>query len=54
MFLLLYSALGGKLDAKFWTRELNMGDFKYVVADDKYAKVRGGGERNRLTRVGTS
>ncbi|EHP69941.1 transposase [Metallosphaera yellowstonensis MK1] len=41
--LLLYSVLGGKLNAKLWTQELEVrGDFKYVVVDGKYVKLRGG------------
>ena len=52
--LLLYSALGGKLNAKFWTQELDVGDFKYVVVDSKYVKVRGGRRGgDPLSRVGT-
>ena len=40
--LLLYSVLGG--NAKLWTQELEVrGDFKYVVVDGKYVKLRGGG-----------
>jgi putative transposase len=41
--LLLYSVLRGKLNAKLWTQELEVrGDFKYVVVDGKYVKLRGG------------
>ena len=41
--LLLYSVLGGKLNAKLWTQEPEVrGDFKYVVVDGKYVKLRGG------------
>jgi Transposase and inactivated derivatives len=37
------SVLGGKLNAKLWTQELEVrGDFKYVVVDGKYVKLRGG------------
>ena len=40
---LLLPVLGGKLNAKLWTRELEVrGDFKYVVVDGKYVKLRGG------------
>jgi Transposase and inactivated derivatives len=40
---LLLPVLGGKLNAKLWTQELEVrGDFKYVVVDGKYVKLRGG------------
>ena len=43
--LLLYSVLGGKLNAKLWTQELEVrGDFKYV-------KLRGG-RRGVLIEIG--
>ena len=38
---LLLPVLGG--NAKLWTQELEVrGDFKYVVVDGKYVKLRGG------------
>ena len=38
---LLLRVLGG--NAKLWTQELEVrGDFKYVVVDGKYMKLRGG------------
>jgi Transposase and inactivated derivatives len=41
--LLLYSVLGGKFNAELWTQEPEVrGDFKYVVVDGKYVKLRGG------------
>jgi Transposase and inactivated derivatives len=40
---LLLPVLGGKLNAKLWTQELEVrGDFKYVIVDGKYVKLRGG------------
>jgi Transposase and inactivated derivatives len=40
---LLLPVLGEKLNAKLWTQELEVrGDFKYVVVDGKYVKLRGG------------
>ena len=52
--LLLYSVLGGKLNAKLWTQELEVrGDFKYVVVDGKYVKLRGGRRGGAPDRVGT-
>ena len=40
---LLLPVLGGKLNAKLWTQEPEVrGDFKYVVVDGKYVKLRGG------------
>ena len=39
---LLLHVLGGKLNAKLWTQELEVrGDFKYVIVDGKYVKLRG-------------
>jgi hypothetical protein len=29
-------------NAKLWTQELEGGDFKYVIVDGKYVKLRGG------------
>jgi Transposase and inactivated derivatives len=50
---LLLPVLGGKLNAELWTQELEVrGDFKYVIVDGKYVKLRGGG-RGPLNRVGT-
>ena len=51
--LLLYSVLGGKLNAKLWTQELEVrGDFKYVVVDGKYVKLRGGRKGVLLIALG--
>ena len=44
---LLLPMLGGKLNTKLWTQEPEVrGDFKYVVVDGKYVKLRGGRRRS--------
>ncbi|BCS93789.1 transposase [Metallosphaera javensis (ex Sakai et al. 2022)] len=41
--LTFYSVLGGKMNARLWTPELEVeGDFRYVIADGKWVKLRGG------------
>ena len=51
--LLLYSVLGGKLNAKLWTQEPEVrGDFKYVIVDGKYVKLRGGRRGGLLIALG--
>jgi Transposase and inactivated derivatives len=50
---LLLPVLGGKLNAKLWTQELEVrGDFKYVVVDGKYVKLRGGRKGVLLIALG--
>ncbi|BDB98279.1 transposase [Saccharolobus caldissimus] len=39
----VYSVLGGKLNAKLWMPEIQAsGNFKYVIVDGKYVKLKGG------------
>ncbi|BCS91577.1 hypothetical protein [Metallosphaera javensis (ex Sakai et al. 2022)] len=41
--LTFYSVLGGKMNARLWTPELEVeGDFQYVIVDGKWVKLRGG------------
>jgi hypothetical protein len=45
IFYYITPLLGGKLNAKLWTQELEVrgrGDFKHVAVDGKYVKFRGG------------
>jgi len=50
---LLLPVLGGKLNAKLWTQELEVrGDFKYVIVDGKYVKLRGGRKGVLLIALG--
>ncbi|AWR98987.1 transposase [Metallosphaera hakonensis] len=40
--MLVYSVKGGKLNAKLWMPEIETGnDFKYVIVDGKYVKLKG-------------
>jgi len=50
---LLLPVLGGKLNAELWTQELEVrGDFKYVIVDGKYVKLRGGRKGVLLIALG--
>ncbi|QXJ31874.1 transposase [Saccharolobus shibatae] len=41
--MLVYSVLGGKLNAKLWMPQIEVsGNFKYVIVDGKYVKLKGG------------
>ncbi|QXJ27685.1 hypothetical protein J5U23_00552 [Saccharolobus shibatae B12] len=41
--MLVYSVLGGKLNTKLWMPEIQPSDdFKYVIVDGKYVKLKGG------------
>ncbi|QXJ31019.1 transposase [Saccharolobus shibatae] len=41
--MLVYSVKGGKLNAKLWMPQIETGsDFKYVIVDGKYVKLKGG------------
>lgn len=49
----VYSVLGGKLNAKLWMLEIQAsGDFKYVIVDGKYVKLKGG--RGSFSAIGVT
>ena len=51
--LLLYSVLGGKLNAKLWTQELEVGGVQVRGRGREVREVEGREEGGPLSRVGT-